>query len=60
MFAEICTCGNLFLRIAGKIAEIRTRKNFVPHGKMGSMIGHKIGYIWLGALRDQRHIPSKN
>ena len=28
-------CGNLFLRIAGKIAKIvkiRTRKNFVPHG----------------------------
>ena len=28
-------CGNLFLRIAGKIAKIakiRTRINFVPHG----------------------------
>ena len=28
-------CENLFLRIVGKIAriaEIRTRKNFVPHG----------------------------
>ena len=28
-------CGNLFLRIAGKIAKIVkiiTRKNFVPHG----------------------------
>ena len=24
-------CGNLFLRIAGKISDIRTRKNFVPH-----------------------------
>ena len=23
--------GELFLRIAGKIAKIRTRKNFVPH-----------------------------
>ena len=35
MFAVIFICGNLFLRIAGKtakIAKIRTRKNFVPHG----------------------------
>ena len=32
MFAVIFICGNLFLRIAGKIARIRTRKNFVPHG----------------------------
>ena len=24
--------GNLFLRIAGKIAKIRARNNFVPHG----------------------------
>ena len=24
-------CGNLFKQIAGKIAKIRTRKNFVPH-----------------------------
>ena len=31
MFAVIFICGNLFLRIAGKIAKIRTRKNFVPH-----------------------------
>ena len=30
MFAVIFICGNLFLRIAGKIAKIRTRKNFVP------------------------------
>ena len=31
----IFICGNLFLRIArktAKIAKIRTRKNFVPHG----------------------------
>ena len=28
----IFICGNLFLRIAGKIAKIGTRKNFVPHG----------------------------
>ena len=33
-------CGNLFLRITGKIAKIRTRKNFLPHGKMGSVISH--------------------
>ena len=27
--------GNLFLpRMAGKIAKIRTRKNFVPHGNL--------------------------
>jgi len=32
MFAVIFICGNLFLRIAGKIAKIRTRKNFAPHG----------------------------
>ena len=33
MFAVIFMCGNLFLRIAGKIAKIiRTRKNFAPHG----------------------------
>ena len=32
MFAVIFICGNLLLRIAGKIAKIRTRKNFVPHG----------------------------
>ena len=34
MFAVIFVCGNLFLRIAGKIAKIRTRKNFVPHSKI--------------------------
>ena len=33
MFAIVFICGNLFLRIAGKIAKIRTRKNFVRHGK---------------------------
>ena len=35
MFAVIFICGNLFLRIAGKTAEIAKigiRKNFVPHG----------------------------
>ena len=31
-FSVIFICGKLFLRIAGKIAKIRTRKNFVPHG----------------------------
>ena len=30
MFAVVFICGNLFLRIAGKIAKIRTRKSFVP------------------------------
>ena len=29
----IFICGNLLLRIAGKIAKIITRKNFVPHGR---------------------------
>ena len=38
MFAVIFICGNLFLRVTGKIAKIRTRKNFVPHDKMGSVI----------------------
>ena len=40
MFAVIFICGNVFLRIAGKIAKIakiRTRKNFVPHGKTQSV-----------------------
>ena len=38
MFAVINLCGNLFLRIAGKIAKIRTCKNFVPHGNNISQI----------------------
>ena len=33
IFAVTFICENLFLRIAGKIAKIRTRKNFVLHGK---------------------------
>ena len=28
--------------------------------KMGSIIGHRIDYNGVGALRVQRHIPSKN
>ena len=35
MFAVIFICENFFLRIAGKItkiAKIRARKNFAPHG----------------------------
>ena len=28
--------------------------------KMGSIIGHRIEYNRVGALRGQRHIPSKN
>ena len=28
--------------------------------KMGSITGHKIDYNEVGALRGQRHIPSKN
>ena len=28
--------------------------------KMGSIIGHRIDYNGVGALRDQWHIPSKN
>ena len=32
-----------------------------PKGaKMGSINGHRIDYNGIGALRDQRHIPSKN
>ena len=34
MFALIFIYGNLFLRIAGKTAKIRTRKNFVPHSSL--------------------------
>ena len=32
MFVVIFICRNLFFRIAGKTAKIRTRKNVVPHG----------------------------
>ena len=32
IFEVIFICGNLFTRIAGKTAKIRTRKKFVPHG----------------------------
>ena len=32
IFAVMFICENVFLRIAGKIAKIKTRKNFVPHG----------------------------
>ena len=28
--------------------------------KMGSIIGHRIDYKGVGALRGQRHIPRKN
>ena len=28
--------------------------------KMGSIIGHRIDYKGIGALRGQRHTPSKN
>ena len=34
MFAVIFICGKLFLRIAEKIVKIRTRENFVPHGRL--------------------------
>ena len=34
-------CGNLFLRISGKIAKNRTRKNFVPHGSLIKMSGRQ-------------------
>ena len=33
MSAGILIYGKLFLQIVGKTAKIRTRKNFVPHGK---------------------------
>ena len=28
-----CICGNVFLRIAGKTAKIRTHQNFVSYGR---------------------------
>ena len=49
MFVIIFICRNLFLQIAGKIAniaKIRTRKSFVPHGESvhqsttSQLIGH--------------------
>ena len=54
MFAVIFICGNVFLRIAGKIAKIakiRTRKNFVPHGKTQS-VGFRL------QLYNQRYFSS--
>ena len=27
-------CGNFYLQASGKVAKIRTRKHFVPHGKL--------------------------
>ena len=42
MSAVIFSCGNLLLRIAGKtakIAKIRTRKNFLPHGSHNAAQG---------------------
>ena len=35
---EFFICRSLFLRMAGKIAKIRTRKNFVPHGRSKSTL----------------------
>ena len=57
MFAVFFICGNLFLRIAWKIAKlakIRTRKNFVPHGsrKFSNFSLENFGNLpkWLGIV----------
>ena len=37
------------------------RENICPkETKMGPITGHRIDYLEVGALRGQRHIPSKN
>ena len=43
MLVEIFMCGNLFLQIAGRIAKIRTLKNFVPHGSKFQDIAQRMG-----------------
>ena len=51
MFAVIFICGNLFLPIAGKIAKLRTRKNFVPHS---------VYRIWVLAGRNKNFAQGKD
>ena len=46
MFAVSFICGNLFLRIAGKIAKITTSKNFVPHGTSQTILIRDIDNTW--------------
>ena len=46
----IFSCGNLFLRIAGKIAKIRTRKNFVRHVLLFSFTVVPVFLLWLRGL----------
>jgi len=56
MFAVIFICGNLFLRVAGKIAKnakIRTRKNFVPRGRIKGK-GEEVCVINFAVKRTQQ------
>jgi len=46
MFAVNFICGNLFLRIAGKIAKITTSKNFEPHGTSQTVLIRDIDNVW--------------
>ena len=45
-----------------KVTKLGSRKvRFCPKAiKKGSIIDHRIDYNGVGALRGQRHIPSKN
>ena len=42
------------------LAETYDLSNVRALYKMGSVIGHRIDYNGVGAVRAQRHIPSKN
>ena len=49
-------------KLGSKVTKLGSRKlHICPKvTKMGSIIGHRIDYNGVGALRGQRHIPSKN
>ena len=53
--------GNLFLpRMAGKIAKIRTRKNFVPHGNLQFCLSFVIFLILMTKNRKTWHFNDKS
>ena len=60
MFDEIFI-GNLFLpRMNGKIAKIRTRKNFVPHGNLQFCLSFVIFVILMTKDRKTWHFNDKS
>ena len=54
--------GKTVLHIYSKATKLGSQKwHICPKvTKMGPTIGHRIDYNWVGTLRGQRHIPSKN